>query len=136
MHGALQGRAAGVTHLHPQGWGRQPAPMGAGDGVLSWVLGCRLGVGCWVPGSGLTHTHTHTQRWAVSVGLSPPPSSPFPHCRKLYWTDGDNISVANMDGSNRTLLFTNQRGPVGMGVPLHRPDPGAPICSASTALPS
>lgn len=119
--------------------------MGAGDGVLSWVLGCRLGagcwvlgwvlgVGCWVPGSGLTHTHT--QGWAVSVGLSPPPSSPFPHCRKLYWTDGDNISVANMDGSNRTLLFTNQRGPVGMGVPLHRPDPGAPICSASTALPS
>ncbi|NXK69843.1 LRP1 protein, partial [Sylvietta virens] len=43
-----------------------------------------------------------------------------PHCLvvhplrgKLYWTDGDNISVANMDGSNRTLLFTNQKGPVG-----------------------
>lgn len=33
--------------------------------------------------------------------------------RKLYWTDGDNISMANMDGSNHTLLFTNQKGPVG-----------------------
>ncbi|KAF4796728.1 hypothetical protein TURU_081715 [Turdus rufiventris] len=45
-----------------------------------------------------------------------------PHCLvvhplwgKLYWTDGDNISVANMDGSNHTLLFTNQKGPVGVG---------------------
>lgn len=43
----------------------------------------------------------------------PSPTVPSP-CRKLYWTDGDNISVANMDGSNRTLLFTNQKGPVGM----------------------
>lgn len=33
--------------------------------------------------------------------------------RKMYWTDGDNISMANMDGSNRTMLFTNQKGPVG-----------------------
>lgn len=33
--------------------------------------------------------------------------------RKLYWTDGDNISMANMDGSNQTTLFTNQKGPVG-----------------------
>lgn len=33
--------------------------------------------------------------------------------RKLYWTDGDNISMANMDGSNRTLLFSGQKGPVG-----------------------
>lgn len=42
------------------------------------------------------------------------PCSVFPpRRRKLYWTDGDNISVANMDGSNRTLLFTNQKGPVG-----------------------
>lgn len=31
----------------------------------------------------------------------------------MYWTDGDNISMANMDGSNRTMLFTNQKGPVG-----------------------
>lgn len=37
--------------------------------------------------------------------------------RKIYWTDGDNISVANMDGSNRTLLFTNQKGPVGTDPP-------------------
>ena len=33
--------------------------------------------------------------------------------RKLYWTDGDNISIANTDGSNRSVLFTNQKGPVG-----------------------
>uniref|UniRef100_A0A4W5Q8K7 LDL receptor related protein 1 n=1 Tax=Hucho hucho TaxID=62062 RepID=A0A4W5Q8K7_9TELE len=46
-----------------------------------------------------------------------------PHCLvlhpilgKLYWTDGDNISVANMDGSNHTTLFTNQRSPIGLSV--------------------
>lgn len=33
--------------------------------------------------------------------------------RKLYWTDGDNISMANMDGSDHTVLFTKQKGPVG-----------------------
>lgn len=33
--------------------------------------------------------------------------------RKLYWTDGDNISMANTDGTNRSVLFTNQKGPVG-----------------------
>lgn len=33
--------------------------------------------------------------------------------RKLYWTDGDNISMANMDGGNYTTLFTSQKGPVG-----------------------
>ncbi|MEQ2218398.1 hypothetical protein XENOCAPTIV_002597, partial [Xenoophorus captivus] len=35
------------------------------------------------------------------------------HIRKLYWTDGDNISMANTDGSNRSVLFTNQKGPIG-----------------------
>lgn len=45
----------------------------------------------------------------------PAPLSPAP--RKLYWTDGDNISMANMDGSNRTLLFSGQKGPVGMSLP-------------------
>uniref|UniRef100_A0AAX7SPU8 EGF-like domain-containing protein n=1 Tax=Astatotilapia calliptera TaxID=8154 RepID=A0AAX7SPU8_ASTCA len=46
-----------------------------------------------------------------------------PHCLvvhpllgKLYWTDGDSISMANMDGSNRTTLFTNQKGPVGLSI--------------------
>ncbi|XP_035237468.1 low-density lipoprotein receptor-related protein 1-like isoform X1 [Anguilla anguilla] len=46
-----------------------------------------------------------------------------PHCLvlhpllgKLYWTDGDNISMANMDGSNHTVLFTNQKGPVGLSI--------------------
>lgn len=33
--------------------------------------------------------------------------------RKLYWTDGDNISIANTDGTNISLLFSNQKGPVG-----------------------
>ncbi|GLD64343.1 low-density lipoprotein receptor-related protein 1-like protein [Lates japonicus] len=46
-----------------------------------------------------------------------------PHCLvlhpilgKLYWTDGDNISMANTDGSNRSILFTNQKGPVGLSI--------------------
>ena len=31
--------------------------------------------------------------------------SPFPGApRKLYWTDGDNISMANMDGIREPLL--------------------------------
>lgn len=52
----------------------------------------------------------------ISAGL--PCSVSPPQRRKLYWTDGDNISVANMDGSNRTLLFTNQKGPVGTDPPV------------------
>uniref|UniRef100_A0A671R1W1 Low-density lipoprotein receptor-related protein 1-like n=1 Tax=Sinocyclocheilus anshuiensis TaxID=1608454 RepID=A0A671R1W1_9TELE len=46
-----------------------------------------------------------------------------PHCLvlhpilgKLYWLDGDNISMANMDGTNHTLLFTSQKGPVGLSI--------------------
>uniref|UniRef100_A0A3Q3XIF9 EGF-like domain-containing protein n=1 Tax=Mola mola TaxID=94237 RepID=A0A3Q3XIF9_MOLML len=46
-----------------------------------------------------------------------------PHCLvlhpmlgKLYWTDGDTINMANTDGSNRTVLFTNQKGPVGLSI--------------------
>uniref|UniRef100_A0A673BUV4 Low density lipoprotein receptor-related protein 1Ab n=1 Tax=Sphaeramia orbicularis TaxID=375764 RepID=A0A673BUV4_9TELE len=46
-----------------------------------------------------------------------------PHCLvvhpllgKLYWTDGDNISMANMDGTNHTTLFTSQKGPVGLSI--------------------
>ncbi|XP_072571437.1 low-density lipoprotein receptor-related protein 1-like isoform X1 [Paramormyrops kingsleyae] len=46
-----------------------------------------------------------------------------PHCLvvhpvlgKLYWTDGDNISVANTDGGNRSLLFSSQKGPVGLSI--------------------
>lgn len=34
--------------------------------------------------------------------------------RKIYWTDGNTINVANMDGSNRKVLHQNQREPVGM----------------------
>lgn len=45
---------------------------------------------------------------------------------KLYWTDRDNISMANMDGSNRTLLFSGQKGPVGTRLPC---------CSCGTRLP-
>ncbi|XP_045081182.1 low-density lipoprotein receptor-related protein 1-like [Coregonus clupeaformis] len=46
-----------------------------------------------------------------------------PHCLvlhpilgKLYWTDGDNITMANTDGSNHSVLFTNQKGPVGLSI--------------------
>uniref|UniRef100_A0A673FZ58 Low-density lipoprotein receptor-related protein 1-like n=1 Tax=Sinocyclocheilus rhinocerous TaxID=307959 RepID=A0A673FZ58_9TELE len=35
---------------------------------------------------------------------------------KLYWTDGNNISMANTDGTNRTMIFTNQKGPVGLSI--------------------
>ncbi|XP_016087082.1 low-density lipoprotein receptor-related protein 1-like [Sinocyclocheilus grahami] len=46
-----------------------------------------------------------------------------PHCLvlhpilgKLYWTDGNNISMANTDGTNRTMIFINQKGPVGLSI--------------------
>uniref|UniRef100_A0A8C2EPV9 Low density lipoprotein receptor-related protein 1Aa n=1 Tax=Cyprinus carpio TaxID=7962 RepID=A0A8C2EPV9_CYPCA len=46
-----------------------------------------------------------------------------PHCLvlhpilgKLYWTDGNNISMANTDGTNHTVIFTNQKGPVGLSI--------------------
>ncbi|NWV51617.1 LRP1 protein, partial [Daphoenositta chrysoptera] len=66
-----------------------------------------------------------------------------PHCLvvhplrgKLYWTDGDNISVANMDGSNRTLLFTNQKGPIGT-VPSVSPGvPTSPCWPAEPQVPT
>ncbi|KAG8452515.1 hypothetical protein GDO86_004341 [Hymenochirus boettgeri] len=35
---------------------------------------------------------------------------------KLYWTDGDNISIANTDGTEQRVLFTNQKGPVGLSI--------------------
>ncbi|ELK04590.1 Low-density lipoprotein receptor-related protein 1B [Pteropus alecto] len=31
---------------------------------------------------------------------------------KLYWTDGNTINMANMDGSNSKILFQNQKEPV------------------------
>lgn len=33
--------------------------------------------------------------------------------RKIYWTDGNTINMANMDGSNSKVLHQNQRDPVG-----------------------
>lgn len=33
--------------------------------------------------------------------------------RKIYWTDGNTINMANMDGSNSKVLYQNQREPVG-----------------------
>lgn len=33
--------------------------------------------------------------------------------RKIYWTDGNTINMANMDGSNGKILHQNQREPVG-----------------------
>lgn len=37
----------------------------------------------------------------------------FSELRKLYWTDGNTINMANMDGSNSKILFQNQKEPVG-----------------------
>uniref|UniRef100_A0A8C2PMM6 Low-density lipoprotein receptor-related protein 1-like n=1 Tax=Cyprinus carpio TaxID=7962 RepID=A0A8C2PMM6_CYPCA len=54
---------------------------------------------------------------AVIHGLDKPHSLVLhPMLGKLYWLDGDNISMANMDGTNHTLLFTNQKGPVGLSI--------------------
>lgn len=36
--------------------------------------------------------------------------------RKIYWTDGNTINMANMDGSNSKILHQNQREPVGKDV--------------------
>lgn len=33
--------------------------------------------------------------------------------RKIYWTDGNTINMASMDGSNSKVLHQNQRDPVG-----------------------
>lgn len=33
--------------------------------------------------------------------------------RKMYWTDGNTINMANMDGSNSKILHQNQKEPVG-----------------------
>ncbi|KAK3568547.1 hypothetical protein QTP86_008754 [Hemibagrus guttatus] len=35
---------------------------------------------------------------------------------KIYWTDGNTINLANMDGSNRKVLHQNQRDPVGLSI--------------------
>uniref|UniRef100_A0A6Q2Z0Y6 EGF-like domain-containing protein n=1 Tax=Esox lucius TaxID=8010 RepID=A0A6Q2Z0Y6_ESOLU len=54
---------------------------------------------------------------AVIQGLDKPRCLVLhPVLGKLYWTDGDNISMANTDGSNRSVLFTNQKGPVGLSI--------------------
>lgn len=66
---------------------------------------------------------SRAQGWgARGVGWEEKRSLTLPSChppRKLYWTDGDNISMANMDGSNRTLLFSGQKGPVGTACPSY-----------------
>lgn len=31
----------------------------------------------------------------------------------MYWTDGNTVNVANMDGSNSKIIHQNQREPVG-----------------------
>ena len=37
----------------------------------------------------------------------------FSKHRKIYWTDGNTINMAHMDGSNSKVLHQNQREPVG-----------------------
>lgn len=36
--------------------------------------------------------------------------------RKIYWTDGNTINMANMDGSNSKVLHQNQRDPAGQSM--------------------
>eukprot|EP00066_Takifugu_rubripes_P020818 XP_011610084.1 PREDICTED: low-density lipoprotein receptor-related protein 1B [Takifugu rubripes] len=35
---------------------------------------------------------------------------------KIYWTDGNTINMASMDGSNSKVLHQNQRDPVGLSI--------------------
>ncbi|XP_048835137.1 low-density lipoprotein receptor-related protein 1B-like isoform X4 [Brienomyrus brachyistius] len=35
---------------------------------------------------------------------------------KIYWTDGNTVNLANMDGSNSKILHQNQREPVGLSI--------------------
>nr|XP_033800021.1 low-density lipoprotein receptor-related protein 1B [Geotrypetes seraphini] len=35
---------------------------------------------------------------------------------KLYWTDGNSINMANMDGGNTKILFQNQKDPIGLSI--------------------
>ncbi|XP_069472627.1 low-density lipoprotein receptor-related protein 1B isoform X1 [Ambystoma mexicanum] len=35
---------------------------------------------------------------------------------KIYWTDGNTINMANMDGSNSKILYQNQKDPVGLSI--------------------
>ncbi|XP_063064253.1 low-density lipoprotein receptor-related protein 1 isoform X3 [Engraulis encrasicolus] len=46
-----------------------------------------------------------------------------PHCLvlhpilgKLYWTDGNTINMANMDGTNKTVMFSDEKAPVGLSI--------------------
>lgn len=41
--------------------------------------------------------------------------------RKIYWTDGNTINMANMDGSNSKVLHQNQRDPAGSPPFFFRP---------------
>lgn len=126
---ALQGWAVCVTRLRPRHGTRDEAislPKLLGARRARWDGGCRWG---WVGEAG--RAEFLVDRGVGHLfGLDPARSLFPPCCRKLYWTDGDNISVANMDGSNRTLLFTNQKGPVGTDVSLPCRHP---LCSASSS---
>lgn len=126
--GALRGWAVCVTRLHPRRGTRDEAislPELVGARRARWGGGCWWG---WVGEAGRVEFLVDRGVGRL-FGLDPACSLVPPCCRKLYWTDGDNISVANMDGSNRTLLFTNQKGPVGTDVALLRRHQA--VCSAS-----
>ncbi|TMS19458.1 Low-density lipoprotein receptor-related protein 1 [Larimichthys crocea] len=55
---------------------------------------------------------------AVIQGLEKPPHCLVLHpiLGKLYWLAGDDIIMANTDGSNSSVLFINQKGPVGLSI--------------------
>ena len=72
----------------------------------------------WRRRSSGTHVLTHSP---LLPSLPFLPSSLV--SRKIYWTDGSTINMANMDGSSRKVLHQNQRDPVGKyfasSVPLY-----------------
>uniref|UniRef100_A0A1A8PVW5 Low density lipoprotein receptor-related protein 1 n=4 Tax=Nothobranchius TaxID=28779 RepID=A0A1A8PVW5_9TELE len=63
-----------------------------------------------------TNTLAKANKWTGSNVTVVQRTNTQPFDLQLYWTDGDNISTANTDGSNRSVLFTNQRGPVGLSI--------------------
>nr|XP_029501004.1 low-density lipoprotein receptor-related protein 1B-like [Oncorhynchus nerka] len=53
---------------------------------------------------------------SVIHGIDKPRLLMFFDFRKIYWTDGNTINIANMDGSNSKVLHQNQREPVGLSI--------------------
>ncbi|XP_047676249.1 low-density lipoprotein receptor-related protein 1B-like isoform X1 [Tachysurus fulvidraco] len=56
-------------------------------------------------------------RTAVIHGIDKPKCLVLhPAKGKMFWTDGNTINMANMDGSNSKILHQNQKDPVGLSI--------------------